>query len=275
MNITSLFRTASVHKGARLGLSGAALVLLIAGCSNDVGPNIQNQKGIFDPTASSHNLPWSKTNPATNGALYITARTTVGNSDVTYQGAGAIFASATQTPPALDGGQMALSGSIADFDARAGYVTMRSAVFGGTGVWGLAGNSANSVQAFTDSMYMPAVVHMSVPAAASILSKTNDLTVQWNADPGNDSVVVGFRYDGPASNFADSTKSVSYEYSRGFIAPDNGSYTIPSSALSGLPTGGYMELYVARGNAKIGGSQSAKYSLYGYALARGLYKITN
>jgi hypothetical protein len=273
MKMELLSRTINVGRSARLCFLGTALALLTVGCNNDVGPN--SRKGIFDPVASSHGLPWAKSNAATNGAMYITASTSVGRPDVAYLGGGVVYASTAQTPPPLDGGQMTISGATAHFDPQAGYVTMGTAVFGGVGAWGLAGNSAKSVQAFTESMYMPAVVHLSAPAAASVLSKTNNLTVRWNADPGNDTVYIGFRYNGDASNFVDSTMSASYEYSRGYLAPDNGSYTIPASALSGLPTGGYMELWVARGNAKIGGPQNAKYSLYGYALATGLYKITN
>jgi hypothetical protein len=154
-------------------------------------------------------------------------------------------------------------------DGNGQYLSIGQPTFGAVTSWGLSGGSG--IPAFADSMYIPEEIVLTAPVASTI-SQTTGVTVGWNADAANDSVVVGFRYD-VITIVADSTLPYT-DYSWYRIVPDNGQYTIPASAFSAIPVGGYVEVVVARGNAKLIGPSTHKFHVYGATAAYGIFKVT-
>ena len=251
------------------GLLSLSIGICAIGCNDESGPTQPV------PAYLSLPFPWGKSPVPTHGQIYATARTNVGNFEVQYYSGGKIYSSTDHTQPAVDGGAMLVSGIGITHAPEIGYMSAGESVFGGVGMWGLAGNGQHGVPAFTDSMYLPSILHMAAPGYLSTISRAGGVAVQWNPDANKDSVVVGFMYDISASRFVDSTLPADLQYSWYRTAPDNGAYSIPASALNGLPVGGIIQLIVARGNAKLGGTSAKKFHMYGYTVAGGLFTIAH
>jgi hypothetical protein len=116
---------------------------------------------------------------------------------------------------------------------------------------------------------------MNTPTASATLSKASGVTLQWNADPHNDSVHIRVSYDGATSHFADSTLPASLLYSWSQPVRDNGSSVIPASALEGVPVGGFIRIDLQRGAGKVVRTAQRVFHLYGYSVASGLFRVTD
>jgi len=238
-----------------------ALILLVAGCASDPSSPEQGASlGLYP-------FPWLKVSTPTYGDFHATAQTR-GSSGTHYNSGGLLYTSTNHTQEA-DGGVMTASDMQIPIDGNGQYLSIGQPTFGAVTSWGLSGGSG--IPAFTDSMYIPEEIVLTAPVASTI-SRTTGVTVGWNADAANDSVVVGFRYD-VITIVADSTLPYT-DYSWYRIVPDNGQYTIPASAFSAIPVGGYVEVVVARGNAKLIGPSTHKFHVYGATAAYGIFNVT-
>lgn len=235
-------------------------IFVFSGCGADEPTDVSGNDGnTIGPDR------WSKTTSPGNGSFYISATSISG--DPVYRSGGAIYSDTTGTSSPVNGGTMTAGGLSIQYSSSYNYLSLDQAVFGSVSTWGLAGDSANGIPAFTDSMYVPALIEISSPSpAGSAISRSTGFTVQWNQDSNNDSVVVGFRYDVIGSRLSDSTLSDA-EYRWFQLVPDNGSCTIPSSALNAVPVGGYIGLVVVRGAGKLTGSGNFRCYIYGTTLA--------
>jgi len=102
-------------------------------------------------------------------------------------------------------------------------------------------SGAGSIPSFTDSLASPSgVTRISSPSVGDTVSRSSNLTVTWNTGTAD---TVRLYVVGPDTNGVDSRRI-------DFTVPNNGSYTIPSSYLSGFATGNDLALTVARINYK-------------------------
>lgn len=265
--VTEVGRSRFLHAA----IFSAVFSLVLIGCAESTNPDNGNPSA---GTMVDSPFPWEKTSGNPQGIIYATAQT-AGTSDPLYISGAQIFTSSSMTPPVVDAGTATASGLAMSFASGEGYVSVDAPVFGSTTSWGLSGNAGTGILSFSESMYMPAIVHLTSPVAATTaISKSAGVTVQWNADPGNSDVILGFKYDVSTSQFVDPNLP-QFEYSWYIVAPDNGSYTIPASAFSTLPVGGYVDLVVTRGNGKMSGPSSQDVYIYGYSVSSGLFKISS
>jgi len=242
-------------------------IVLLGGCSPDdpVGTRLP-------PNVLTNPYPWSKTTTGTYGAFYIQASTTASGS-TTYLSGGKIFSDSGMTT-GVNGGTMTAGGIIVGYSSDYGYISASQPYFGQTSTWGLSGDTTNGTPSFTDSLYVPTLISLSAPSTpGDMLSKSSGFGMTWNPDPNNDSVVVGLKYEATLSRYVDTSLSDD-NYSWYRLVPDNGSYTVPSGALSSVPVGGYIDVIVARGASKVVGT-TRKYHIYGMTLSNGLFKVTN
>lgn len=255
-------------KGLLTGLGLVMLTVLAVGCGNDP-TNPGNSGGVVVPTF----FPWEKSTVPTHGTMYVTASRARGNGTVSYQSGGQIFKD-TDHDSIVDGGLMTVSGlQITSHPVDHFYLDRNSATFGAVTSWGLSGNSGNGIPSFSDSLYVPSLVSISSPTVGSFVSKSANISLAWNSDANNDSVVVGFEYLSDASQIRDSTLPGTIIQWATFTE-DDGSYSIPSSVLNSLPVGGLVRLVVARGNAKTTGTTSKKFYLYTYTYASEVVEVT-
>jgi len=240
--------------------------VLIVGCSSDPS----------GPPPSSNRLtlpfPWLKVTAPTHGQFYATAQS-VGAQPARYTSGGIIYASTSQTQ-STSGGTMVASNLGIPYGSHGEYWSIGLPTFGAISAWGLTGNPSAGIPAFTDSMYVPAEIHMTTPATPGItaISKSSSLPVHWNLDANNDSIIVGFNYDYVISQFADSTMP-SADYSAYWIVPDNGSFTIPASAFSSVPLGGYVRVLVGRGIGRLVGPSTHRFHVYAATVSDGIFKM--
>ena len=245
--------------------------LVLFGCAESTNPNNGG-----DPVGSMVDspFPWEKISGNPQGIIYATAQT-AGTGDPLFMSGAQIFTSSSMTPPVVEAGTATASGLAMTFASGEGYISVDAPVFGSTTSWGLTGNAGTGILGFSENMYMPTIIHLTSPVAATTdLSKSAGVTVQWNADPNNSDVILGFKYDASTSQFVDPNLP-QMEYSWYVVAPDNGSYTIPAFAFSSLPVGGYVDLVVTRGNGRMSGPSSQDIYIYGYTVSSGLFKIAS
>ncbi len=117
---------------------------------------------------------------------------------------------------------------------------------GGTGAWGIDGNTEEQVPAITATMYVPQEVIISAPNVNSpSVSRSNGITINWNADPSNTlGVLVGV------------TRGLSAAIPAGglFVKPwytiteDDGEFHLPGSAIDQVDAGEGVEFVILRGN---------------------------
>lgn len=85
------------------------------------------------------------------------------------------------------------------------------------------------------------IKHMSFPYVSNgEINKNDDLVVEWDPTEADDNSWIAIRYEGPNSYDADPELSPTNEVKLLAIDDDNGSFTIPSSELSGFPVGGII-----------------------------------
>ncbi len=252
---------------------GAAIIaavgmILGTGCSDDTIPIGYKP----EPTSISPLFPWlGYTGKSGYGYFFATAQSH-GPNPARYHVGGNIYTTPFHTAT-VNGGTMTAGDVTVNFESDSQYFSISRPTFGAVSTWGLAGNPANGVPAFTDQMYVPAEISLISPAPGSVISKASPVTVQWNPDPQNDTVVIFFEYDMTTSQFVDST-SPSIQYGRYYIVPDNGSHTISITALAPFPDNSYMNMYVARGNGKTTGTPTREFFIYGSTISSGLFKVT-
>ena len=104
---------------------------------------------------------------------------------------------------------------------------------------------------FTRNMYVPAIVQTDLSSNPDEFSKSNNVTVRWNADPANtEDVGILLWYQGNSIlNSSENLPAGNITYVT--TAPDNGQYTISNSDLANFPTGGYITVTVGRGSQQI------------------------
>ncbi len=126
---------------------------------------------------------------------------------------------------------------------------------GGPVVFSISGSS--QFPALTDSITFPSRdIHVTSPSAGSAISQSAGFTITWDYTPGStDSIVISYGapvgIDAVVSNqpMIDSGSGL---YSTGFATGDNGSFTVPPSALSDFITGDQLSIEVTRYREKYG-----------------------
>lgn len=240
-------------------LLALVLGLVMVGCDDGAGPagDVSNDPlGIF-----------AQSTVATYGQFYITSTWTRKNNVQTYRSGGEIY-TATNHDTFVSGGVMTASGATIGEQYPGKYLSFVAPAFGTTAVWGLSGNSLAGIPAFADSLYIPAEIRILFPAVTTV-SRTSPLTIQWNVDPNNDSVMV--RVD-DISEPPDGYTNLQYSWNA--MTADNGSFIIPSSVLSNMTAGSKVKVSLVRGASKTVGTSSHRFHIYGYTVALDAYKLT-
>lgn len=224
------------------------LLCIIAGCSNEPMEPTPN-----DPDFS----PWWIARGPTNGRLFISA-TTDATGKTTYECGGHVHATASASSPALDGGFMTLGGVVVPFDANAGYRSASAAAFGTVSRWGISGNAAEGIPAFSDTLYVPEVIQ--ILYRPSGIGRAGLLPVVWNGDTQNSGdVLVSLRY--ASQDSAPETVSVDW------LTTDDGSFIVHPSHLSAATIGDTAFVWVSRGMWKTVEAEGKRFHVYGYSTA--------
>ncbi len=230
----------------------------VIGCDESAGPN-----GFGNPFAS-----WGQSPVPTYGQFYITSTWTRQSNNQSYRSGGEIYDGTGSSAHYVSGGLMTASGLQIGEERPGKYLSFRAPQFGTTAVWGLSGNPSAGIPGFVDSMYMPAEIRILAPVLKSI-SRSAPLSVQWNADPNNDSVLVSVNdISEPPEPYTN------LQYSWAAVVPDNGSYTIPSSVFLNMPAGSLVKVSLVRGAGKTTGTLSHPFHIYGTTTALDAYKLT-
>lgn len=261
--------------------SSLALLLvftLITGC--DEPASVQNTPEGTNTTKSHWQAAlFSSVNPA-DGYIVATVERGVGTFPTgVFSVTGSIYDTASSNYE-VDGGTMTAAGyqltsTAAKYFVNGSTSASTKPVFGDTTTWGISGNSTKGIPSYSLQLYVPAEIKMTTPASAGTnVSRTSGLLIGWNSDSRNDSVAIIWTYDGANSHYHDSTMSFTdamwYK-----MVPDNGSYTLTSTDLSGLPAGSYMKIKIARGAANVAFVNGRAYQNYGYSFAGGTFKVTS
>lgn len=235
-----------------------ALGFVMVGCGDEsAGPD-----GFVSSFAS-----WGQSPVSTYGQIYITSTWTRKSNNQSYRSGGEIY-TATDHKTFVSGGVMTGSGLQIGEELPGKYLSFSAPQFGTTAVWGLSGNSSAGIPGFADSMYMPAEIRILAPVVTSI-SRSTPLSVQWNVDPNNDSVLVSVNdISEPPEPYTN------LQYSWVAVVPDNGSYTIPSSVFLNMPAGSLVKVSLVRGASKTTGTLSHPFHIYGTTTALDAYKLT-
>ena len=253
--------------------------ICVFACNDIDGPNGSDIDGIDFPF---YLVSGSGIGDAHYGYLGVAASTNISSSsEGLYGTTGGFFDNTDLRSPRHDYGVATIAGKSVSAGSEMYYSESGSMsdvdapTFGANGTWTINGGTGGP--SFTKTMYVPSVIELLSPTrtgpAISDLSRSSDITVSWNSDPGNDNVLVVLFYDGAISNDIDPTLPASDEVQH-WITDDDGSYTISSSDLSSLPVGGRIRIIVARGvGSNVSGGDGKNYNLYAYSTAEGAFKI--
>ncbi len=144
-----------------------------------------------------------------------------------------------------------------DYYAQFGPDAPSHPTFGGNGVFGIAGNTANAVPAWTTTMYVPHAIFLLTPELSTTnatISKSTGLTLSWNADPNN-TLGVGIEIiqttDMPLPYHVWNT-----------IETDDGEYTITPSDLAAFEPGETCYIGIGRMNFKFVEADNKDYTVY-------------
>lgn len=144
----------------------------------------------------------------------------------------------------------------------------------------LAGNSValsvpggGSIDSSYTMSYVPAPLKLLEPIAKTV-SKTSLPTLEWSADDGYDEQVAIFiEYEMEYSNEKDANMPDSPIY-LSKLTDDDGSYTLTAADLEAFPTGGFVQIAVARGvNQFIEAEDERAYAYSTYSYVRQTYQI--
>lgn len=159
------------------------------------------------------------------------------------------------TVPIAPGHKDAYTPSAQDFSAVQHWVVTPSA----------------SVPAISDSIAPPSPFRLTYPVNVKDTVSKSSLTITYE-DPGVDSVYVVLKYDGVLSHALDSTiadtSRVTY-----IKVPNTGSYTVPSTLISGFPSKGSCRVIVVADRTKVILENGHKYMLRSCAAASAYFEI--
>lgn len=112
----------------------------------------------------------------------------------------------------------------------------------------LDGDSSNSINPISFTMYVPAEIRINSPQLLNLYKTSVTNTITWNADPNNSKdVFIRVVYKGAISQHYDPNLPANDVVFETTVA-DNGTYTLPSNALNNIPIGGIAEVMIGRGN---------------------------
>lgn len=151
----------------------------------------------------------------------------------------------------LDAGNIELNGI--NISKRLDHVYEKSSFssgsfYGITDTFKISGNSGNNIDPGQVDFYVPAKIYMSGLSGKTISKSANNV-ITWNVDNGySGDVYIKISYRGAMSNDQDSSLSSSDIHFNDNVSDNAGSYTIPSGAFTGMPTGGILDITIGRGN---------------------------
>lgn len=240
----------------------------VIGCDESAGPSGMS----FDPFGL-----WSSTGEATYGQFYVTSQWGLRADAATYRSGGQIYSSLTNhhKTTLTSGGPMVASNLPVGERYPGSYQDsrgMNGPTFGAVTTWSLGGNSSVGIPAFSDNMYVPAEIRITAPTALDV-SKSQPLTVTWNQDGNNESILLVVDYRVDESLMRDSTLTTA-KYRWQTVTDDDGSYTINPADLAAIPVGGLMDITLARGISKKSGTASHPFHIYAYSTANAIYAVT-
>jgi hypothetical protein len=216
---------------------------------------------------------FSVENKTTHGIIYLQGTTSSSGDNVYIFGAN-IFADTPKVVP-VDAGSVTIGNKNLNSDGESNtyYYTAfasedanLSSNFGKSITFGMSGNPGNGIPSFSTSLFVPNEISIYSPSGNSF-SKTEDLIIEWNEDPGNtNKVYILLGYNGFASNEKDPSLPEE-DFELIYESNDDGSYTIPKSSLNVFPGGGIVRLIVVRGNYRIEEASSKYYECIGYTKA--------
>lgn len=156
------------------------------------------------------------------------------------------------------------------------YKGSGSPAFGGTKTFSLAGNNSEQINGFSTTMYVPQEIVMTAPATYMANASTGSgFTVTWNQDNSNtEPVYIGLVYLG-AESHAENGSLSSTDVWKLISTTDDGSYTVSSSDLTGMPVGGILKISIGRGNSKTVTNGGQTYLINAYTIAGGRLRLTN
>jgi len=112
----------------------------------------------------------------------------------------------------------------------------------------------SAADTLTKSIYVPKkMISLISDYPFDTVDLSHNFTLKWNADSHTtwNNVVIALSYLGPESQNIDSTLPASIT-PLFYIAPDNGSYTIDSAALSSFPHKAWIQIVIGRGTQVAG-----------------------
>jgi len=121
-------------------------------------------------------------------------------------------------------------------------------------------------------MYVPELIDLTLSNPEEF-DKTQNLTFTWNSDANNSDVYVRLKYSKGLNEMVNPSMTWS-NIVMNYTTNDDGSFTINSSDLSGLPVGGLVDVIIARGNYTFAGS-TQKHLIFAGSFDSKLATITN
>lgn len=155
---------------------------------------------------------------------------------------------------------VSLNGSALSTFTGKGYLTRSSATYDAYHVWNVSG--ANGHATFTDSVLAPAKFDINSPSylGTDTIDKSSGFTLTWD-DPETDSVSIFLTWDAALSRTIDNNLTDTNYHSASFRVVNNGSYSIPSAALTPFPNSGVVHIVVGAANMKLATHSSKTYLL--------------
>ncbi|NJL12413.1 MAG: hypothetical protein HC913_05075 [Microscillaceae bacterium] len=131
------------------------------------------------------------------------------------------------------------------------------------------------IPGFVQTMYVPKEVVLNHDAGFFV-SKSQGTRLSWNSDSRNGfGVLMAVMYDGIESNLRNASLPVQDAIFYRFI-PDTGQYQITSQDLAHVPSGGFANIYIIRGNAGLAQSSTGrKIHLLAYATSNERIVVQN
>ncbi len=176
----------------------------------------------------------------------------------------------------VDGGNITAAGvTVSPDPSRSNYYYSyhpgTSPTFGQATTFSLAGNPSNSVPSFSTNMYLPGRIQLQHSHGEFI---EDGKVIMWNADASNaHGVYIDLHYDEEVSHTKSPTLPNTDVWKTLPAVADDGKYSLSATDLEDFPTGGYVQVTVGRGNAKIVTAQGKKYNVYGYSISRGYFIV--
>jgi hypothetical protein len=121
-----------------------------------------------------------------------------------------------------------------------------NSLYGDSVRFALSGNTSQQIDSFSLKLYNPTKIELYAPTGKTI-SKASNINLTWNADPNSKGVYIHIRYEGGYTHLEDSTFS-DEDIFVNYFTEDDGSFTVPASAMALMPSGGYFEIQVSRGD---------------------------